>query len=633
METLILYFGKLILCSAVLFGYYLLMLKHKTFHQYNRFYLLSAVVVSLFLPLLKVSYFTVEVNADFYPLFEKINSFNHPQKNTNDLFYFELIILGFGLVAIFLLARFLYGILKIRSFRRNFPKQKMNGISFYQTNLVNAPFSFFRNLFWKDSILLNSDLGRQILKHEMVHIEQKHTHDKIFMELATGIFWFNPVFWFIKKEINLIHEYLADKKALENSDTKAFAQMLLANHFSGKEIPATSPFFNSNLKKRLIMLRKSKTKFGYARKILVLPVLFILGFIYLVNAKNKEITATNNAVHEMVTVSDHLILSDTIKTNSPEQIQANIEKLNNQIKPTSKAIQEKQSEIAELSDEMKVKGEELRKLSEEKDFDNPKFDQLSTEMDELGKQMDDIFNSADMKDHWIKMEEHFKTMDQQFAALDRFYKSDEFRNRFKNAEEMEKKFNSPEFQKRIKDAEKRASDAEKRVISPEFQKRIKDAEKRAKEAEKRVNSPEFQQRIKEAEKRAEEAAKRMSEKSENMNVLKNSQKKPKVYVNEVEYHGDLSSIPSQNIETINVKKENENKEIWIYTKDSSVKFKSQPRNLSFEKDVYDEIYINGRLSTLQELNSIKNDNIENINVKKATKNGARKNVIKITTKK
>ena len=146
----------------------------------------------------------------------------------------------------------------------------------YQTNLESAPFSFFRDLFWKNSILLNSDLGRQILKHEMVHIEQKHTYDKVFMELATGIFWINPIFWLIKKEINLIHEYLADNKAVKHMDTKAFAQMLLASHFSGTVIPATSPFLSSNLKKRLKMLQKPKTRFGYAHRILALPIVFTL---------------------------------------------------------------------------------------------------------------------------------------------------------------------------------------------------------------------------------------------------------------------------------------------------------------------------------------------------------------------
>jgi hypothetical protein len=48
------------------------------------------------------------------------------------------------------------------------------------------------------------------------------------------------------------------------------------------------------------MLKKSKTKFSYARRIFALPLLFILGFIYLVNAKNKEIKETNSEIEKMV---------------------------------------------------------------------------------------------------------------------------------------------------------------------------------------------------------------------------------------------------------------------------------------------------------------------------------------------
>ncbi|WP_050020758.1 hypothetical protein [Chryseobacterium sp. P1-3] len=75
METLLLYFGKVIVCSGVTFLYYQLSLKDKTFHHYNRFYLLSAMLISLLLPLIEVDYFTIEVNNDMYMLLDKIQNF------------------------------------------------------------------------------------------------------------------------------------------------------------------------------------------------------------------------------------------------------------------------------------------------------------------------------------------------------------------------------------------------------------------------------------------------------------------------------------------------------------------------------------------------------------------------------
>jgi hypothetical protein len=310
METLVLYFGKMILCSGVMFGYYFVFLKDKTFHHYNRFYLLSILFLSIFLPLIKIDYFTIEVNPDLFLLLKNLKTVQPQNFAQNDFNIYPFLFSAVGLVSVFFILKFLFGLIKIQRLKTRFPKTEFEGIKFYETPLEDAPFSFFRNLFWKNSIELQSDLGRQILKHEMVHIEQKHTWDKIIMTTVNSIFWFNPVFYLIKKEIFLIHEYLADKKAVKQSDTKAFAQMLLASHFTGTSLPATSPFLSSNLKKRITMLKKSHTKFSYLRKISALPIIFFLAFAYLVNAKNREIKQTNEVIAKAVSV----IKKDTIKT-------------------------------------------------------------------------------------------------------------------------------------------------------------------------------------------------------------------------------------------------------------------------------------------------------------------------------
>jgi beta-lactamase regulating signal transducer with metallopeptidase domain len=341
MET-VTYCLKAIACSGILYAYYLLFLKDKTFHHYNRFYLLFLVVVSLILPLLKIEYFTIEFSDQVFVLLNKFQSFTD-SKNTNDgINYLKCINLGIVGIAVILLLKLLFGIFKIIRFKTQFQKENFEGINFYQTNLSEAPFSYFKNLFWKNTIILNSDIGKQILKHEMVHIEQKHSYDKIFIEIVTAVFWFNPFFYLIKKEINLIHEYLADNKAVRQSDTKAFAQMLLASHFSGNKLPATSPFLSSNLKKRLKMIQKPKTKFGYVRRISALPVLFTVAFAYMVNAKNKEIEKVNNDVEKIVQSLEF--------KNNPTEVQPNTENVSVEIiKDTIKPPVSEVSSINKIS--------------------------------------------------------------------------------------------------------------------------------------------------------------------------------------------------------------------------------------------------------------------------------------------
>ena len=50
----------------------------------------------------------------------------------------------------------------------------------------------------------------------MVHIEEKHSVDKLLIELQLLIGWFNPIVWLIRNELYLIHEFIADQKSIEN---------------------------------------------------------------------------------------------------------------------------------------------------------------------------------------------------------------------------------------------------------------------------------------------------------------------------------------------------------------------------------------------------------------------------------
>lgn len=396
METVLLYFGKVILCSGVMFLYYQLSLKDRTFHHYNRFYLLSAILVPLLLPLIKVEDFTIEVSNDMYLILDKIQNFNTEKSLNNGYLYFNIIFSALGLVSLYFLGKLIYGIFKIQQFKTQFQKESFDGINFYRTDLTEAPFSYFKNLFWKNTITLDSEVGKQILKHEMVHIEQKHSLDKILIEITTAIFWFNPFFHIIKREINLIHEYLADKKAVKHSDTKAFAQMLLASHFSGTQLPAASPFLSSNLKKRLKMLQKPKTKFGYARRILALPVLFSVAFAYLVNAKNREIEETNLSIKKVVSE----IKKDTVREKTGQQEYKGLPdpgESHKQLDKLQKELEKRQEELSKLDPESKAYEKKMEEM-----------DDLVAEMtditDESSRQVEEYFNSAEWKDQMKKLE-------------------------------------------------------------------------------------------------------------------------------------------------------------------------------------------------------------------------------------
>ncbi|NML57477.1 M56 family metallopeptidase [Chryseobacterium cheonjiense] len=430
METVLLYLGKVILCSGVMFLYYKLSLKDKTFHHYNRFYLLSAMLISLLLPLVKVEDFTIEVSSNIYKLIDTVQNFN-TKNPTHDYPYFRIIFSALGLVSCYFLGRFIYGLFRIQKLKSQFRKESFDGINFYQTDLTEAPFSYFKNLFWKNSITLNSDIGKQILKHEMVHIEQKHSFDKIFIEVITSVFWFNPVFHLIKKEISLIHEYLADKKAVKQSDTKAFAQMLLASHFSGNQLPATSPFLSSNLKKRLKMLQKPKTKFGYARRIFALPVVFSVAFAYLVNAKNQEIKATNmeieKAVSQIKPENKTIAKKDTITPKTSEN--------NTIITPKVYKKADDDRKIAELSKKIQERTEALKNFKPESNEYNKNLEEIGKLSGEIGK----IASSKEFLNSAMVIKIDGKDM-----KFDEYFNSKEFKDAMKEVKDFKYEFEMPD---------------------------------------------------------------------------------------------------------------------------------------------------------------------------------------------
>ena len=48
------YLLQVITASGILYGYYHFFLRNKKFHQYNRYYLLAAVVISMVIPFLRI---------------------------------------------------------------------------------------------------------------------------------------------------------------------------------------------------------------------------------------------------------------------------------------------------------------------------------------------------------------------------------------------------------------------------------------------------------------------------------------------------------------------------------------------------------------------------------------------------
>jgi len=295
------YLLKVIICSGVLFLYYHIALRNKLFHQWNRFYLLISILVSLVAPVIQISvmHFTSEdpnkalqilqvfQSADGY--LEEVTIRGHREISTA-----QWLLMAYITTSTFLFIYLLFSLRKIFSIVRSHSVQWLDKIRFINTRAKGTPFSFFNFIFWNEDINLQTETGQQIFRHELVHVKEKHSLDKLFMQLMLVIFWCNPFFWLMRKELRLIHEFIADKRAIGEHGTAALAAMILSAAYPTRFNSITNQFFQTSIKRRLAMLTKNQNpRISYLGRIAALAILITTVLAFTLRTKKVFIPVTN----------------------------------------------------------------------------------------------------------------------------------------------------------------------------------------------------------------------------------------------------------------------------------------------------------------------------------------------------
>ncbi|MEI9809185.1 MAG: M56 family metallopeptidase [Bacteroidota bacterium] len=336
MKPILLYLLQVIICSGLLYGYYHLLLRNKKFHRYNRHYLLAAAAISMLVPFLNIPvYFSSqEAKPVWLQSFNDLSStgvyiFTGTAHSTSSVFFTwnNMLIACYAVALLLLLYRFVSSVRKIRKMTRTYQVEKLDDIYFINTEEQGTPFSFFRWLFWNKKIQLDSPDGQQIFRHELFHIKQKHSRDIIFMEILSVVFWINPFFHLIKKELTTIHEFLADQFAVNENEKWNYAELLLMHLLGSPNLRLTHPFFHNQIKRRIAMITSSqKPKYQYFRKILVLPLLILIAGLFAFTYRQKQETnaAKNNApaTPAVAVVEEPMQLINVALTDTPGEVRS-----------------------------------------------------------------------------------------------------------------------------------------------------------------------------------------------------------------------------------------------------------------------------------------------------------------------
>lgn len=286
------YFIKVSVAILLFYGLYMLCLRNDTFHKVKRFYLLSIVIVSLIYPFCDFN-FSLNLNDNIFNVYEallpevivsedKTYGDYSSAVSINNVYtiVFSIIICGAIGLSIKLIFQ-LWKIFKLISVH------KINQLGNYRLIDLDdpiAPFSFFRSIFIPKSITSEED-RQAIITHERVHVDQYHSFDIIIYEMLSTILWWNPIIWMLKKEVKINLEYLADEGTLKKGfEPKRYQYLLLEITNCNTGIYIASNFNVSQLKKRIIMINKRKSRMSSIYKYLfIVPVSM---FMLSLNASN-----------------------------------------------------------------------------------------------------------------------------------------------------------------------------------------------------------------------------------------------------------------------------------------------------------------------------------------------------------
>ena len=166
---------------------------------------------------------------------------------------------------------------------RRLPRTAQAGHMLAQTHGQLPTSSFGAVVFWDETLPLSAAEARQVLRHELAHVRQGHTYDRLLLELLRAVLWFNPFVHLCARALALTHEYLADEAALlddsspASSPSTSYSQLLARQVASrlGFSVPLAHSFSHSQTLSRIAMIQKTNSIRRW-KQWLALPLLGLL---------------------------------------------------------------------------------------------------------------------------------------------------------------------------------------------------------------------------------------------------------------------------------------------------------------------------------------------------------------------
>ncbi len=271
------YSVKVAVCLALFYLFHKLLMSRDTFHTFNRFAILSMMLLSLVLPLVHLSLDSeTGINRGTVAL-EGLVAQTVVDGGGNGvgegMTLTQVLLATYVLGVVLFVGKALLSVGSLlRLIRRARCVEVRNGIRIYTMQGDISPFSWFRYIIMSEKDWQEN--RREIVLHEMAHIRRCHSMDVAVCNMMIVFQWYNPAAWLLKRELQTLHEYEADEAVLSAGVDATHYQMLLIRKAVGERLFSMANNLNHNsLKKRITMMKIKRTNPVQKAKIaFVLPL-------------------------------------------------------------------------------------------------------------------------------------------------------------------------------------------------------------------------------------------------------------------------------------------------------------------------------------------------------------------------
>lgn len=301
------YILEFMLCSALFYALYRLLLEGRTAHRAARTYLVGSMLLAVVIPMLELPlypadtiYYEVPINLweDASAIAATATDVVAPTpaivwlevlQHAAQIIYLLVVVINVGVVV-----RKLWLIRRLR---------QQSQLSFYEAytiaenDAVREPFSFWRTIFL--SRIYTPREREQIIAHEASHISHCHTAERLALEALRCVAWFNPFVWLTATALAEVQEWEADMDVLHQGyDVYEYRQLIFRQLF-GYNPDIASGLKSQTSKKRFLMMTTTKRgKLSLVRYGAVIPL--VAAMILAFGAVRAKAVADEPAIEQTI---------------------------------------------------------------------------------------------------------------------------------------------------------------------------------------------------------------------------------------------------------------------------------------------------------------------------------------------